>query len=362
MFTGELPLPGAEELGVYVLGNGVGESIVLLFPDGRTVVVDACTAGADNLPAELLRHVGRTRIDLLVLTHPDLDHIRGFAELVQTFDPRRVWRYPYDAAIREVLASAAVGFPDVAKAMAALDEHQEKTGRVSQASYATDTWPQPRTTHYEVRALAPTHSDQSRFTRVWRKVLATDKGIARLSSWFKRVLAGQAKLGDKPNVLSLGLSVAWGDHRIVLGGDVMNGLPGSRHSGWKAIVTMLREDGRDWLEAASVVKVAHHGSRHSFEPVAWDRHASGGKVIALLAPFTSASLPDAVVLAGLRTHASLLGISAVNGATTTRATTAGWTPEPTLHAGAAGCGCVGAIVPRTSAPRAFAVGAGSVLR
>jgi len=99
----DLPRASAKSLVVYVLGAGVGESVVVAFPDGHHLVMDAACIGSDNLPAMLLKHLGVSKIDLLVLSHPDLDHIRGMAELVDDFSPSVLWRYPQDSAVRDFL-------------------------------------------------------------------------------------------------------------------------------------------------------------------------------------------------------------------------------------------------------------------
>jgi beta-lactamase superfamily II metal-dependent hydrolase len=90
-------------LSLYLLGPGVGESIVLVMPDDRVVVVDSCERAGTNIPARLLTELQIKQIDLLIVTHPDLDHVKGLTELL-AFSPARVWRYPF-ALLREILAT-----------------------------------------------------------------------------------------------------------------------------------------------------------------------------------------------------------------------------------------------------------------
>ena len=55
MFDADLPRPSAGRLYIYLLGPGVGESQVVVFPDGRVMVIDGQT-----MPDAVVRlHLGR---------------------------------------------------------------------------------------------------------------------------------------------------------------------------------------------------------------------------------------------------------------------------------------------------------------
>lgn len=90
-------LPAPNELRVAVLDVGQGEATLLHFPNGRRMLVDAGGASAEgrDLGARVigptLRARGIRRLDYLVVTHADLDHIGGAATLVREFRPTEVW-------------------------------------------------------------------------------------------------------------------------------------------------------------------------------------------------------------------------------------------------------------------------------
>lgn len=73
-------------LHVHVLDVGQGDATLLVSPSGKHILID----GGPDLSA--LEHLGRLlpvwdrRIELLVLTHPDLDHIASFPEIVRRYD------------------------------------------------------------------------------------------------------------------------------------------------------------------------------------------------------------------------------------------------------------------------------------
>jgi competence protein ComEC len=77
---------------------GQGDSIAVRFPRGTTMLVDAggLTFGSgfdvgDRVVAPVLREAGIRRLDYLVLTHGDPDHVGGAASVLREFRPRSVW-------------------------------------------------------------------------------------------------------------------------------------------------------------------------------------------------------------------------------------------------------------------------------
>jgi competence protein ComEC len=77
---------------------GQGDSIFVVFPRGTTRLVDAGGLSAassfdigDRVVAPVIRHAGFRRIDYLVLTHGDPDHIGGAGAILREFRPREVW-------------------------------------------------------------------------------------------------------------------------------------------------------------------------------------------------------------------------------------------------------------------------------
>jgi len=80
---------------VTVLDVGQGDAILVQMPGGRTMVVDTGPKILDYDAGErvlvpVLRRMGVTSIDLLVLTHPHNDHIGGAVALCREFDVERI--------------------------------------------------------------------------------------------------------------------------------------------------------------------------------------------------------------------------------------------------------------------------------
>jgi len=85
------------ELRLSVLDVGQGDAVLVHFPNGRRMLVDAGgapTEGRDlgaRVVGPTLRARGLRRLDYLVVTHADGDHIGGAATLVREFRPAEVW-------------------------------------------------------------------------------------------------------------------------------------------------------------------------------------------------------------------------------------------------------------------------------
>lgn len=75
---------------VAVMDVGQGMCVVVLAPDGTSMVVDAGRSGdrIENIVIPYLRENGVTAIDYLVVTHPDQDHIGGMPRLLDQMPVR----------------------------------------------------------------------------------------------------------------------------------------------------------------------------------------------------------------------------------------------------------------------------------
>jgi competence protein ComEC len=80
------------------LDVGQGDAILVRFPRGATLLVDAGGLGfsssfdiGERVVAPVVRDAGFYRLDYVALTHGDPDHIGGAAAVVEEFAPREVW-------------------------------------------------------------------------------------------------------------------------------------------------------------------------------------------------------------------------------------------------------------------------------
>ena len=62
---------------------GQGEAILIALPE-KTMLIDAGPTGSAPKIAQVLQELGRNKIDYLVATHPDEDHIGGMADVISS--------------------------------------------------------------------------------------------------------------------------------------------------------------------------------------------------------------------------------------------------------------------------------------
>ncbi len=79
-------------LSVTVIDVWQCESILLVFPNGETMLVDGgCDGYGDSTVLPLLDEWGIDTLDLVVLTHPHADHCGGLDEVVDAVNVDEVW-------------------------------------------------------------------------------------------------------------------------------------------------------------------------------------------------------------------------------------------------------------------------------
>jgi competence protein ComEC len=89
---------GDGQMHITFLDVGQGDAAFVRFPHGGTMLIDSGGLSqrssfdiGDRVVAPVLRTNGVRRLDFMVLTHGDPDHIGGAASIVREFRPREVW-------------------------------------------------------------------------------------------------------------------------------------------------------------------------------------------------------------------------------------------------------------------------------
>lgn len=74
-----------KEMLVHFIDVGQGDSIFIQSPNGKTMLVDAGVKGAGDTVVAYLKNQGVQKLDYVVATHPDADHIGGLIAVLNAF-------------------------------------------------------------------------------------------------------------------------------------------------------------------------------------------------------------------------------------------------------------------------------------
>lgn len=80
----------------YALNVGQGDCSCFIFPDGKSMLVDAGTSKSKNAIIAFLKEHNIKKIDLLVATHPHADHIGSICAVIDKFEIGEIWDSGYN--------------------------------------------------------------------------------------------------------------------------------------------------------------------------------------------------------------------------------------------------------------------------
>ncbi|MCY1035687.1 ComEC/Rec2 family competence protein [Corallococcus sp. BB11-1] len=84
-----LPAPAPGRLTVYFLDVGQGDAALIVSPTGKTVLIDGGPPEAGTRLAARLRELVKQPLDLVILTHPHLDHLGGLPAALKAVGAKR---------------------------------------------------------------------------------------------------------------------------------------------------------------------------------------------------------------------------------------------------------------------------------
>ncbi len=89
------------QLQVVFLDVGQGDSALILFPNGKSMLIDGGPPSAGGQLVQKLRQRGIQHLDWVVATHPHSDHIGGLIRVLREFPVEAVWDsgFVYDSPV-----------------------------------------------------------------------------------------------------------------------------------------------------------------------------------------------------------------------------------------------------------------------
>jgi hypothetical protein len=242
-------------------------------------------------------------VKLVVVTHWDDDHVQGISEIVDACPNANV---ACSAAIarREVIQFVVEQESEAGVAGSGLDELRTIL-RICRRRRRPIIWaranlplhPIPPGDAAAVVALSP--SDDS-IERSITELIERAEGK-------KRAAGGRYKAPDGPNGASVATAINGSAERAVLAADLE--LSNNPDSGWEAVMAYARPSA-----AASLVKVAHHGSPGAHHDRFW-AEAVTDEAVAIVAPWSNGGnfLPKVDDLRRLQSVAEQVYVTAMPG-------------------------------------------------
>jgi len=82
----KVSVTAGHEMHVHFIDVGQGDSIFIESPNGKTMLVDGGVKGAGQNVVSYLKKLGVKKLDIVVATHPDADHIGGLIPVLNSID------------------------------------------------------------------------------------------------------------------------------------------------------------------------------------------------------------------------------------------------------------------------------------
>ena len=89
----DLPVTNDKELQVHYIDVGQGDSILLRY-GGKNALIDSGDVNATNEVMSYLNANSVSKIDVLIVSHPDADHIGSMSEIIDNYDIGEIYMSP----------------------------------------------------------------------------------------------------------------------------------------------------------------------------------------------------------------------------------------------------------------------------
>lgn len=80
----KMAVTAGHDMRVHFIDVGQGDSILIESPNGKTMLVDGGVKGAGQQIVSYLKELGVSKLDVVVATHPDADHIGGLIPVLNS--------------------------------------------------------------------------------------------------------------------------------------------------------------------------------------------------------------------------------------------------------------------------------------
>jgi competence protein ComEC len=239
------PPASGKELRVHVLDVGQGDSILIISPEGKTVLVDAGDEKNGKRIVEALRLNGVQQLDYFIATHTHPDHVGGAAEVFNNFKVGMVLHndFPPPEAIAKEETPANKGNKNSGKKQPApaRGARQAKTSELPTVKAYNSFKGAVDQAKTEFKKAEP-----EQVYDLGGGALLTV--LAPIPPAFTREQIAASRTGNESNANSIVMRLDYGEFSMLLTGDA-------------EAQTEDRLIGKEANLPVTILKVAHHGSR-----------------------------------------------------------------------------------------------------
>jgi beta-lactamase superfamily II metal-dependent hydrolase len=247
------PPASGKELSVHVLDVGQGDSILIMSPEGKTVLIDAGDEKNGKKVVEALRAYGIQQLDYFIATHTHPDHIGGAAAVFAAFKVGTVLHNdfpPPEAVAKDEAAPAAGKGKDKTQGKKQAAQPVKRAGRQGKVLEL----PTVKAYNDFDNAVKQTGA---KFEKAEPGRTIDDLGgglrltiLAPIPPLFTKEKIAASRKGNESNANSIVVRLDYGEFSMLLMGD-------AEEQTEERLVQKETELG------ATVLKVGHHGSKYA---------------------------------------------------------------------------------------------------
>ncbi len=82
----------SDEIAIHFIDVGQGDSTFVELPNGRTILIDGGESEYGEKVAEYVSDLGYKKIDCVIATHSDSDHVGGLVKVLENFEVKQIFR------------------------------------------------------------------------------------------------------------------------------------------------------------------------------------------------------------------------------------------------------------------------------
>lgn len=246
--TNEVNLTSANTGDVYIRVVDVGNAlcVVIKTPDGHSMLYDAGDRYTEECFNAVKEIVGKDKLDLIVLSHSDTDHIGEIPDILPAYPPEQlIYTGRQGTALKDV-------WPAVVKALSIFEKNAKTQGKKLIRNLRDD--PLPNTLKPQQAPLEiPLGSAKATFVAGWYNWPYGNEPKASLS------------LAEKNNVVSIVVKFTYAGKSVLLTGDTIGRKAGDDADACRYAEKWMAEQGNVPLKS-DVLIGEHHGGDNSSAP------------------------------------------------------------------------------------------------